>query len=322
MHRSLALGHRTGSMRSRGVMYIAISALGFSAMSVLVKLASVNLPTGEIVMARGVGTLILSYALVKRAGLSPWGNQRAKLALRGLLGFSALALYYVGLARLPLADATVLQNTIPVITALLAWWVLGERVGWGAAVALACGLGGVLLVMNPSGTTSDPAGAAIVVFSACLSATAYVTVRQLSKTEHPLVIVFYFPLIATPLSVPWALSVWVWPSAHEWLLLAGIGVATQLGQVFLTMGLAVEKAARATAAGYLQICFAIVWQLIVFDKRPNVATIAGAALIIAGTLAVEWTGAVRRSPANLVEQRGEAVALRGIDRRDPRDLAE
>src|SRR4051812_32564211 len=270
-------------MRSRGVMYIAISAVGFSAMSVLVKLAGARLPTGEIVLARGVGTLILSFALVRRAGLSPWGNERAKLALRGLLGFSALSLYYGGLVRLPLADATVLQNTIPVITALLAWWVLGERVGWGAAVAIACGLGGVMLVMNPSGDPGDPVGVGLVLASACLSATAYVTVRQLARTEHPLVIVFYFPLIATPLAVPWAVSVWVWPTARGWLLLAAIGAAPQLGQVFWTMGLAVEKAARATAASYLQICFAIGWQLLVFGKEPNIATLAGAALIIAGT---------------------------------------
>jgi len=276
-------------VRSRGVLYIAISALGFSAMSVLVKVCSETLPTGEIVLARAVGTLLLSFALVRRAGLSPWGNQRGRLMLRGGLGFAALACYYGALARLPLADATVLQNTIPVFTALLAWWLLGERVGWGAAIAIACGLGGVMLVMHPGGEPGNAVGAALAVGGALISATAYVTVRQLSRTEDPLVIVLYFPLVATPLALPWAASVWVWPTAREWLLLAAIGVTTQVGQVFLTLGLAVEKAARATAAGYLQICFAIGWQLLVFGKQPSLATLAGAALIIAGTLAVEMT---------------------------------
>ncbi|HET9987958.1 MAG TPA: EamA family transporter, partial [Kofleriaceae bacterium] len=119
------------------------------------------------------------------------------------------------------------------------------------------------------------------------------------RTEDPLVIVFYFPLVATPLALPWAASVWVWPSAREWVLLAAIGVTTQIGQVFLTLGLAVEKAARATAVSYLQICFAIGWQLLVFDKPPTLATIAGAALIVMGTLAVEATAAratVRAAP--------------------------
>jgi len=273
-------------MRSRAVGYMALSALGFSAMSVLVKLAAREMPTGEIVLARAVITLVLSFVLVRRAGLSPWGTQRRRLLVRGVLGFCGLAFYYLSLARLPLAEATTLQNTVPVLTALLAWWLLGERVGWAAAFALACGLGGVVLVARPGGGGGDPVGIACALAAAASSSLAYVTVRQLSRTEHPLVIVFYFPLVATPLAIPWAAAGCVWPSARGWLLLAGVGVATQVGQVFLTKGLAVERAGRATSIGYLQICFAIAWQLIVFGDPPSFGTLAGASLIIAGTLAV------------------------------------
>jgi drug/metabolite transporter (DMT)-like permease len=117
-----------------------------------------------------------------------------------------------------------------------------------------------------------------------------VTVRQLARTEHALVIVFYFPLVATPLAIPWAAAAWIAPTPVEWLLLAAIGLATQVGQVFLTMGLAAERAGRAASVGYLQIVFAIGWQLAVFGDPPAAPTIAGAALIIAGTLAVARVG--------------------------------
>ena len=267
---------------------MALSALGFSVMAVLVKLAARELPTGEIVLVRALVTLALSFALVRRAGLSPWGTQRGKLLVRGVLGFSGLAFFYLSLVRLPLAEATTLQNTVPVLTALLAWWLLGEQVGLAASFAIACGIGGVLLVARPSGG-GDLVGVGCALAAAASSSFAYVTVRQLSKTEHPLVIVFYFPLVATPLAIPWAAADSVWPTAHGWLLLAGIGCATQVGQVFLTKGLAVEKAGRATSMGYLQICFAIVWQMLVFGDAPSVWTLAGATLIIAGTLAVTRT---------------------------------
>jgi drug/metabolite transporter (DMT)-like permease len=125
--------------------------------------------------------------------------------------------------------------------------------------------------------------------SAILSAIAYVTVRQLTKTEHPLVIVFYFPLIATPLSVPWALFDFVWPTPLEWLLLLGIGATTQLGQVFMTIALQIERAGRATAVGYVQICFAVLWQIVIFSQLPAFGTVIGAALIMAGTLVVSAT---------------------------------
>jgi len=277
-------------MQSRGVVYMALSALGFSLMALLVKLAGRHLPTGELVLARAAITLVISYAMVRRASLSPWGKRRAGLFGRGLLGFAGLGTYYLALAHLSLADATTLQNTQPLITALLAWWLLDERVGWGAAFAIACGIGGVLLVVHPGfGANASTFGIAVALASAVISAIAYVTVRQLATTEDPLVIVFYFPLVATPLAIPWAIADFVWPSPLDWLLLVGLGISTQIGQVFLTKALAIERAGRATSVGYLQICFAVIWQLVIFGETPAIGTLAGAALIIGGTAVVART---------------------------------
>jgi drug/metabolite transporter (DMT)-like permease len=288
---------------SRGIAYMAASALGFSAMSLLVKIASTRLPTGEIVLARAVVTLVVSWVMVKRAGLSPWGTNKAGLMFRGVLGFGGLTAYYISLAHLPLADATTIQNTTPLLTALLAWWILRESVGWSTAIAIACGIGGVALIVHPSGAGLDPVGVAVAITAATLSAIAYVTVRQLARTEHPLVIVFYFPLIATPLAIPWAVATWVTPAPIDCLLLVTIGLATQVGQVFLTMGLAIERAGRATSVGYVQVAFAMIWQWAVFGDAPTAWTIGGAALILAGTLAVASVAAagpasrLSRSPA-------------------------
>lgn len=271
---------------SRAVVYMTASALGFSIMSMLVKVANARLPTGEIVLARAVVTLVASYVLVRRAGLPLWGTNRKGLVFRGVLGFGGLSLYYLSLAHLPLADATTLQNTTPLLTSLLAWWVLKESVGWSTAFALACGIGGVTLVVHPSGTGLDPAGVAIALGAACCSAVAYVTVRQLARTEHPLVIVWYFPLFATPLVIPWAIATWKTPEPMEWLLLLAIGLATQVGQVFMTMALAIERAGRVTSIGYIQVAFAMIWQWVIFDSPPTAWTIAGATLIVAGTTVI------------------------------------
>jgi drug/metabolite transporter (DMT)-like permease len=282
-------------MPSRGVLYMAASALGFSVMSVLVKIASETLPTGEIVLARAVVTLVVSYVMVVRAGLAPWGTHKGRLIVRGILGFGGLTCYYGSLAHLSLADATTIQNTTPLITALLAWWILREQVGWSTAIAIAFGIAGVALIVHPSGSGFDPIGLAYALGAVLCSAFAYVTVRQLARTEHPLVIVFYFPLVATPLALPWAIADWVTPSAIEWLLLVAIGLATQVGQVFLTMGLMIERAGRATSVGYLQVIFAMIWQTVLFDDAPTLVSLAGAGLIVAGTLAVASVGTAGRA---------------------------
>ncbi len=280
---------------SRGVLYMIASAFGFSGMALLVKIASARLPIGEIMFARAVITLALSYAMVRHAGLSPWGNQRLTLALRGLLGFGGMTGYYVALARLPLADATTIQNATPVITSLLAWWLLDERVGWSTAVAIACGLAGVALIVHPVGAGLDPIGVAAALLAVSCASIVYVTVRKLVRTEHPLVIVFYFPLVATPLALPWAIASFEMPGAIDVVLLVAIGVATQVGQVFLTRGLAIERAARATSVGYLQVALAMLWQVLVFGDPPTPWTIAGASLILGGTLVVaQVTGQMAR----------------------------
>ena len=283
-------------MRSRAGVYMVASALGFSTMAMLVKLVDQRLPTGEIVFTRAVVTLVLSYVMVRRAGLSPWGTtQRGRVMFRGLLGFLALSCFYLSIARLELPEATTLQSTTPLITTVLAWWLLRERIAWATAFAIACGLGGVMMIKVPAGAHADPAGVAIAVLGAGFSAWAYVTVRQLSRTEHPLVIVFAFPLVATPPALPWAAWDVVWPTGREWLLLVGIGAATQVGQVFLTLALSVEHAGRAMALSYLQICFAVVWQLVVFDEWPQPWMLAGAALIIGGALVVSMQDRIART---------------------------
>jgi drug/metabolite transporter (DMT)-like permease len=271
---------------SRGVLYMMASAFGFSVMGVLVKVASQRLPIGEIVFARAVVTLGISLAMVRRAGLSPWAGPRVPLMFRGLLGFGGLTGYYIAIDRLPLADATVLQNATPLLTGVLAWWLLDERIGWATAVAIACGVGGVALIVRPSGDALDPSGVAAALGGVSCSSIAYVTVRRLSRTVHPLVIVLYFPLIATPLALPWMLASFVAPGPLDLVLLVGLGIATQVGQVCMTMGLSIESASRATTINYLQVAFAMLWQLSVFGEFPTAWTLAGASLILGGTLLV------------------------------------
>ena len=92
--------------------------------------------------------------------------------------------------------------------------------------------------------------------------------------------------VATPLALPWAIASFVMPQPIDWLLLIAIGATTQIGQVYLTQGLAIERAGRATSIGYLQVAFAMIWQLLVFGDVPTPWTLAGASLILGGTLAV------------------------------------
>jgi drug/metabolite transporter (DMT)-like permease len=270
------------------------SALSFSVMSVLVKVAGARLPTQEIVLGRALVSLALSHVLLSREGLSVWGTDRPLLVARGVVGYLALSCVYYSVTHLPLAEATVIQYLHPGFTALLAALLLGEALGARLVAANLVALAGVVLVARPpvlfSATATaaalDPFTVAVAVAGAFGSAVAYVLVRRLAASEHPLVIVYYFPLVTVPATLPAVARDFVMPQGIEWIVLLGVGVFTQFGQVFLTRGMQLEPAGRATALSYLQVVFAACWGVLVCGDYPDTLTIAGALLVAAGALAV------------------------------------
>ena len=281
---------RDASDHARGVAFMLLSVAGYSVMSVCVKAVSGEIPTMQIVFVRSAGMGVLTFALIRRAGVSLLGVARWTLAGRAVAGATALSFYYFGLSRLPLGDATTVFYTSPVWTALAAALLLGERlrpvVLGGAALSLA----GVALVSRPSflgGDMLDPLGLAAVTGASLLSALAYVAVRTLRATDHAYTIVFYLCVAGAVGALPFALSgAWVWPSARAWWLLAGLGVGTQIAQIALTRGLHLLEAGRATAIGYVQVVLAFAWGVVLFGEAPSALAVCGAVLIVASTVAV------------------------------------
>lgn len=265
------------------------TALAFSLMSAVVKHAGARLPSQELVFARSLIAIVISVAMMRRAGVHTLGNRRWLLLARGVWGYAALSCGFYAVTVLPLAEATMIQYLHPVFTAMLAALVLGERADRSLAASVVFGTAGVLLVTRPAflfdagGATLDPVGVAAALGGALLTAVAYVGVRELSRTEQPLVIVLWFPLVSLPASIPGTLAFGVWPRGWEWLTLLGVGVLAQIGQVCLTRGLALEPAGRAMAISYVQIAFAALWGVLFFGEIPGVPTLLGSVLVIVGT---------------------------------------
>lgn len=295
-----------GRMRTipPGMRYMALSAFFFSLMSLLVRLAGdTGLPSMVIVLARIVVSLVLSWAMLRHARISPWGTNRPLLALRGVLGFIALSCFYFALVHLPLADATVIQYMNPVFAALLAVLVLGESMRRRELWLIAVSLVGVLVIARPSflipglGDRLPLLHVGIALLGSVISAAAYVVVRRLGRTEDPLVTVFWFPLVALPLALPVVWTQLVWPTAKQWALLLGVGVSTHIAQVWMTRGLQLERAGKATAVGYLQIVLAGFWGLLFLGEWPDGWFVLGTVLIVASTLGLAGGGAASPKPA-------------------------
>ena len=274
---------------SPGLRYAAAGALSFAFMTALAKMAGSRIPIQEIILVRGLVFGGLTLLLLRRKGISPWGRERPLLFLRGLLGYSALTCFLYAVMHLPLADITTLHFTNPVFGALLAAVVLGEVLRKAEAALVLLSLVGVAMVARPEflfgeGPALPPLAVGVALLGAVFTAGAYVLVRRLTRTNDPLVIVFYFAFLSVVGSIPFNVVGFVPPTAWEWLMLLAMGVATLGGQVFLTQALRLEKAVRVMGVGYLQIVFAAVLGLSLFGEVPDMWSVAGAAVIIASTL--------------------------------------
>ncbi|NEQ54979.1 MAG: DMT family transporter [Leptolyngbya sp. SIO3F4] len=242
----------------------------------------------EIIVARASVSLFLSYLDVKRKRLSVWGHNHLLLVARGTVGTLALVCIYYAVSTLPLADATVLQYTHPAFTAILALFFLGESVKRSTVLCIILSFVGLVVMVRPGVSGAmlglPPLSIMAALIGAFGSAVAYVLVRRLSQTEDSSVIIFYFPLIALPVSLVLLGNNFVFPDFNALLLLLLVGVFTQVGQVGLTKAMAAEKAGKVTSYSYVQVIFSAILGVVFFGELPTLWTLTGGTLIISGAL--------------------------------------
>jgi drug/metabolite transporter (DMT)-like permease len=202
--------------------------------------------------------------------------------------------FYLALTKLPLADTTAIFFSNPVLTALFAAAFLDEKLGFNELLGALLSFMGICLIAQPTFLFGTDEGSlnlfyvGVTVLGAMCAAAGYATVRALRTSEHPAVVVFYLPLVATLGSIPTiGLVDMRWPTSHEWLLLiGGVALTGQVALVLLTEGLNRARAGQAMPITYLQIVFATVWGLLFFGEVPDLLTVVGAVLVVGGTLVV------------------------------------
>lgn len=272
------------------VWFMLLSALGFALMSACVKqVSNLGIPVLEIVAARAIVSCFLSYADIKRKKLSVWGNNKPLLIARGVVGAFTLMFVYYAVTTLPLAEATVLQYLHPVFTAVLAYFFLKEVIQRSTLTCILLSLIGLFIIIQPnlqveSGIEYPWISIASGVLGAFGSAVAYILVKKLTVTDDSSVIIFYFPLVAFPISMALLGTDFVMPTLPALGLLVLIGIFTQMGQVGLTKAFNCDDANKASAYAYVQIIFSVAIGWAYFSEVPVITTIIGGSLIMVGAV--------------------------------------
>ena len=273
----------------KGIRFLIGSGLAFSLMSVCVKAIGGRIPISELVFARATISIIITRFFLYKKKINPWGYQKRLLIIRGLLGTVALFCIFKALTILPIATATVIQYIYPTFTVISAYIILKEFISRRIVYSIIFGWIGIFLVSQPEFKTNSNVQETILaiiiaIFGALMTSLAYICVRKLSSREHPLVIIYYFPLVSIPLSIPFVINDFVLPTGTDWFWIIGIGIFTQIGQLFITEGLTLLPAGQATSLNYSQVIFASIWGVLIFQEAITSSVYVGGICVLISTI--------------------------------------
>lgn len=277
---------RTNDIR-RGAMLMIGSALMFALMGVAVKVASRALSSAEIVFFRSFLGLLFLLPTMAPLGLAGLRTTRPREHLiRGVAGVATMACFFYTLAHMRLPDAVLLNYSLPLFMPFVEALWLGEPVPrrlWGP---IGVGFAGIVLIVKPGIGVFQPI-ALVGVLSALFASIAQVGIRQLTRTEPLVLIIFYFGVVSTLLSaIPAALS-WRTPAGVEWLLLLAIGGCGTVGQLLLTGAYGSAPAARVGPFIYSSVVFAGLLEWMLWRSIPDALSFAGMIVVAgAGVLAL------------------------------------
>jgi drug/metabolite transporter (DMT)-like permease len=298
-----------GDHQPRAILAICSAAFVTNLQDTVIKAFSGSYPFHEMQTLRGFTALCIVIAvLIWREGgvVQLPAAILASVIARGLALSLASALYYLCAAAMPLPAAVALYFTMPIIIALLAGPVLGERVEGIRWLAVGVGFAGILVMLRPDAGVFEPA-ALFGLAAAGLYATGNLMTRSLASKISPLQLIFWQSLMY--LVVPVALSAvfgrgtleinshvslryltrgWVMPSERDLALFLVVGLGTAVLYWLYTAAYRLAQSSFVAPFEYSAMFWAAIFSFIAFGQIPGSGMIAGSALIAAGGLLLIW----------------------------------
>lgn len=279
----------------KGIVLRLIATALFAGMSLCVKKASVEAPVGQIVFWRSSVALlpIILYLLWLSVFPSALKTRNWKGHLeRSLYGCVAMFLSFISLSYLPLSLATIFGFLAPLLAIPMAAIYLGERPSFYLVTMVFIGFLGVIVTLYPSLESPDITRATLLgsiagFTMAITTAFAKVKIKQLTKTEHPGAIAFYFALICSVIGGLTALSGdWAELNQDALLWLIGAGLFGGFAHVVMTEAIARVSISMLAVFEYTAIIWALSLDYSFFDESPDPVSIVGVAMIMVAGLSV------------------------------------
>lgn len=224
-------------------------------------------------------------------------RQPRQQALRGfILGLSSV-LFFNGLARLPLADASAISSVTPILVTLAGVYWLGERAPRGTFWALAASFVGVLLIVRPG--TAVFSWAALLPLGSALCYCAYqIMTRRLAGVDDPMATLFLGAVMATILMTVFVPLHWMWPQSwFDAVLMVTIGGIGAFGHLMLVKAFENAPVTLLAPFTYVHLVGSLVLGWLVFGNFPDAIALSGMLLIVSTGVAMALRQRFSGAPA-------------------------
>lgn len=259
------------------------SAVLFGVMAISIRFASTELHPFQIAFFRNFFGLLFALPLLARAGRGLLRtNKLPQYLIRCTIGIVSMLAGFWSIVNLPLAQAVAISYSTPLWVTIGAVLVLHEVVRARRWTAVVLGFVGVLVIIRP-GADDFTLASLVAVCAALLSGAVAISIKFLSRTEHPDAIVIYTTAIWVPMSLVPALFYWQWPSLTGWCWVAAAGFLGTMGHMCWTRAFRLGDASALTPLSFVQLPVVAVLAWLLFGEAVDRWTVIGAAVIFGST---------------------------------------
>jgi drug/metabolite transporter (DMT)-like permease len=274
-----------------GILFICGAGILFPVMNGFAKFLGSDYNSIQVSWARAFGHIVFMMAtFVPRYGLGMLRTRRPvfQVGRSALLSLSNLSFFFA-IVYIPIAEAACISLTAPLVVALLAWPLLGERTTKGRLIALGIGFVGVIVVIRP-GTELFHWATLGVVVSATSYALYQIMTRMVATVDTPETSAIYSSIFGSFGLLFVMPFVWKTPETlRDISLFCSLGVLGAMGHYFVARALQLAPANVVTPFQYFQLIGSVVVGYFFFGNFPDVLTWVGAAIIVGAGLYIGWS---------------------------------
>lgn len=263
------------SNRSKGIICIIASALGFALMSACVKLSG-DLPNFQKVFFRNlVSALVALYLIMKHKGsLTGKKENRKLLILRSIFGTLGVILNFYAIDKLVLSDANMLNKLSPFLVVVLCAIFLKEKINKIQIGSIIIAFIGALFIIKPT-FSIEVIPYIIGVMGALFAASAYTCLRAIGNKEEFYTIVFFFSMFSLITILPVFIYVYEPMTLAQFVYLILAGVFASLGQFGITLAYRYAPAKEISIFDYSNIIFSAILSIFLFNQIPDTLSMIG-----------------------------------------------